>query len=568
MRKQMAEFSRQIKVSSDLLLNYFLAGYFIIGLLLAFYYDTWLIGIGVGGLSLLAYYSSKYLLQDSNLYQYILSAVTGVFMAQFIYQMHGLFEMHFFAFIGSAILITYRNWKLQIPLAIIVILHHAAFAYLQFSGFDKIYFTQLDYMTMQTFIIHGLLTVAIFSLCGLWAYNFKKSEEKYIARSFEIGKLQEMNNQKDMLIAMAEDLKISNEQLKKSNSELEKIFNTVDEVLFSMDGVTARIIHISIACKRIYGYTPEEVIADGELWMRIIHPEDKCIAHSYFAGLKEGKTVTNQYRIIHKNNSVRWIEARLIPTLDETGFVVRIDGVCNDITEKVKLENKLAEERQQNQRQITAAVITAQENERSFLGAELHDNVNPILATAKLYLDCSISTEERRITLIKDSQGFISKAIHELRVLSKSLIPPSLGQIGLRDAIKDMIGDIQQVNGLKFVTEWQGLNEHQLSDKLKLTIFRIVQEQLNNILKHAKAKTVSVSLQQKDAVLQLNIKDDGVGFDITRKRKGVGLQNIISRTELSNGKAFINSESGKGCELIVQFRMQQEITSTKKILRA
>src|SRR5882672_2914843 len=117
-------FQFQVKKRSDRLMNYFLVVHFFVGLGFAFFYDTWLIAFGVGGLSLLAYYSVKIALPDSFLYQYVLSAVLGIFMAQFIYQMHGMFEMHFFAFIGSALLITYQKWKLQIPLVIVVVAHH------------------------------------------------------------------------------------------------------------------------------------------------------------------------------------------------------------------------------------------------------------------------------------------------------------------------------------------------------------------------------------------------------------------------------------------------------------
>src|ERR1700680_2206173 len=109
MKTQAEIFSNQVKESSDRLINYFLAAFFLIGIVLAIYYDTWAIAFEVGGLSLIAYYTAKSAFPESDLYQYILSAVIGIFMAQFIYQMHGLFEMHFFAFIGSAILITYRN---------------------------------------------------------------------------------------------------------------------------------------------------------------------------------------------------------------------------------------------------------------------------------------------------------------------------------------------------------------------------------------------------------------------------------------------------------------------------
>ncbi len=118
---QVDEFLQEMKAKSDRTMNYFLFAFFAGGLILAMFYDTWTVAIGVGGLSIMAYYSAKIVLPDSNLYQYILSAVLGIFMARSIYEMHGLFEMHFIAFIGSAILITYQNWKLQIPLTLVVV---------------------------------------------------------------------------------------------------------------------------------------------------------------------------------------------------------------------------------------------------------------------------------------------------------------------------------------------------------------------------------------------------------------------------------------------------------------
>ena len=136
---------------------------------------------------------------------------------------------------------------------------------------------------------------------------------------------------------------------------------------------------------------------------------------------------------------------------------------------------------------------------------------------------------------------------------------------GLVNSITDMLGNISRVYDLKFITNWEGIDEPQLSDQLKLTIYRILQEQLNNILKHAKAKTVSIELKQHVILLELNIKDDGIGFDVSSKRNGVGLQNIISRTELFNGNVSINSQPGKGCELIVYFNIKQELNSVEAI---
>jgi two-component system sensor histidine kinase/response regulator len=180
----------QVEKRSDRIINYFLTAFFLGGLIFANFYDTWLIAIGVGGLSLLAYYLTKVFLPDSDLYQYILSAVLAIFMAQYIYQMHGLFEMHFFAFIGSAILITYQKWKLQIPILIIVVVHHAVFGYLQDLGFTKVYFTQLDYFALQTFIIHVLLAAIIFFISGLWAYQLKKYSDLEASQAMEMERLQ------------------------------------------------------------------------------------------------------------------------------------------------------------------------------------------------------------------------------------------------------------------------------------------------------------------------------------------------------------------------------------------
>jgi len=214
----------QVKHKSDRLMNYFLVGFFIAGLVLAFFYDTWLVAIGVGSLSLLAYYSTRLLLPKSNAYQYVVSVVFSIFMAQFIYQMHGLFEMHFIAFIGSAILITFQNWKLQIPLAAVVVVHHASFGYLQYIGYDKIYFTQLDYMTLQTFIIHGILATVVFFICGLWAFQLKKLNEHQIEQNFEMGRFQEEQLQKKALLQ-------SNDELKKSNKELDSFVYSVSHDL-------------------------------------------------------------------------------------------------------------------------------------------------------------------------------------------------------------------------------------------------------------------------------------------------------------------------------------------------
>jgi two-component system, sensor histidine kinase and response regulator len=183
-------FGEQIRKRSDKLVNNFLICFFVSGIIIAPFYDTWGIALGVGGSCLLAYYISKAAFPNSILYQYVLSLVMGVFLAQYIYQMHGLFEAHFFAFIASTILITYQNWKLQIPLVVFVIIHHIGLAYMQNSGVEGVYFTQVDKVELVSFIIHVILAGIIFFTCGLWAYLLKKYSKIQVDQALEMGTLE------------------------------------------------------------------------------------------------------------------------------------------------------------------------------------------------------------------------------------------------------------------------------------------------------------------------------------------------------------------------------------------
>lgn len=198
-----------VKNRSDKLVNYFLVLFFTAGLYFAHFYDTWNIAIGVGGLALVAYYSIKWLLPKSDLYQYVLSVCLGIFMMQFIYQMHGMFEMHFFAFIGSAILITYQKWKLQIPMLLYVIIHHISLNYLQSIGYERVYFSTLDYLELQTMYIHIGLTAVIFMICSLWAYQLDKYSGAQLAMLEHIRERQ----------SHQEALEVLNAQLNASNRE-------------------------------------------------------------------------------------------------------------------------------------------------------------------------------------------------------------------------------------------------------------------------------------------------------------------------------------------------------------
>jgi methyl-accepting chemotaxis protein len=168
-------FFKEIYTKSNRLIEIFLFSYLAFGLVLASWYDTWMIAIVVGGINTLVYFAAKKLFPETRLNQYVASAVVGIYTAQFIYQMHGLFEMHFFAFIGATLMITYQNWKAILPVTIVVAVHHALFAYLEYMGNTGVYFTTEAYdMDLLAFSFHIFLAVALFVICCLWSYDLEK----------------------------------------------------------------------------------------------------------------------------------------------------------------------------------------------------------------------------------------------------------------------------------------------------------------------------------------------------------------------------------------------------------
>lgn len=196
-----------INAKSDFKINIALPMYFLFGIVLAFFYDTYFIAIGVGTLCLASYYGTKWLLPHSPLYRYVLAVVVGVFCAQYIYQMHGMFEMHFVFFVGSALLITYQNWRLQIPLLVFIVVHHGIFAYLQFTGMKDVYFTQLEFMDLQTLLFHAFIATAILYINALWGYSLGKRTRTTAAVTDQLGEqLQHVGRN----IAFAEEISKGN----------------------------------------------------------------------------------------------------------------------------------------------------------------------------------------------------------------------------------------------------------------------------------------------------------------------------------------------------------------------
>ncbi len=216
------------------------------------------------------------------------------------------------------------------------------------------------------------------------------------------------------------------------------------------------------------------------------------------------------------------------------------------------IERKKAErEIELKGKQILEAVFNAQESERKSIGEELHDNINQLLATVNLYLDAALNQKDERTSLIQKGKEYVKTAIEEIRKLSGQLVLPRFREFGLKKALEEMTETIRLVAEMQISLDLQQLDGTRLSEEHKIALYRIIQEQLNNIIKYASATRVTIRMVNAGKDVDLLMIDNGKGFITNAPRKGIGINNIISRAELFNGKVDIVSSPGKGCRLNV-----------------
>ncbi len=182
-----------------------------------------------------------------------------------------------------------------------------------------------------------------------------------------------------------------------------------------------------------------------------------------------------------------------------------------------------------------------------------------MLTTTKLYLDLSLTTPDLKDELITKSSKNIIYVINEIRQLSRSLMDPSIGDLGLLDSINDLVENINITRKLHVSLNADPVLESYLDESQKLMIFRVIQEAMNNTIKYAQATSVQLSIKKLGSSIELLIADDGKGFDISTVKKGAGLKNIQNRVYLTGGKLSIETAPGKGCKISIIFPIKQSI---------
>jgi two-component system, NarL family, sensor histidine kinase UhpB len=342
------------------------------------------------------------------------------------------------------------------------------------------------------------------------------------------------------------------EKLRESLERYEMVNKATQDAIWEWDLQTNEIRR-NLIFTQLFGYTNDKVKNNNDWATEKIHTEDKervmeIINQCINAKLDNWQA---EYRYKTIDGTYREVYDRAYLQFNENGIPCRMIGAMTDLTENKRLKNLLSEQKLFQQRELLDANIKAHEEEKNELGKELHDNINQMLATVKMYLGLVRSDHcTDPAGLINKSYEYLEYTMDELRKLSHSLVSPSLGDIGLRAALQELTDNFGLVSDLQVKLIYNNDLLNVEPDKhTQLMIYRIVQEQLINVVKHAEAKNVIVSLQRDQAQLVLSVADDGIGFNATKKSKGIGLKNISNRIEFYSGTLEIITAPGKGCTL-------------------
>lgn len=350
------------------------------------------------------------------------------------------------------------------------------------------------------------------------------------------------------------DKLLAEKELIKANETLNLVGRAAADAMWDYDVYADKIIW-GEGYEKLFGNISELPRHLNE-WLERIHPADfKRIGKEIGKALKNKKTTVyeGEYKYMKADGDYAIVRSKALILRDNDGNAYRAVGVLQDITHVRQLEMRILEQNLQIQKHNTEIVIQAQEEERKQIGKELHDNINQLLSFSKMMIDAGRQESGVNNTCIDKGFEGICMAIGEVRKLSHALVPPGfIDGNSFTEAVNHIVTDIHLLGNLKVDVNILPNFEFKIGDeKIKLTIYRIIQEQVNNILKYAKATKASITLKIVKNKCRLIIADNGVGFDINDKPKGIGLRNIESRVCIYTGTMEIISSPRQGCKLKV-----------------
>jgi PAS domain S-box-containing protein len=341
--------------------------------------------------------------------------------------------------------------------------------------------------------------------------------------------------------------------LRESEQRYRTLVTNIPDVVWLVDRA-GHTLFVSPNVEKVGGYTAAELYragADG--WFGRIHPDDRPMVRRHFEALFQNGagTFDVEYRLRHRDGRWIWLHDRAVATYEgpDTTYVY---GLSSNITDRKQADEIRA--------LLLNQVITVQEEERRRIARELHDETAQSLAS--LLLGLSALQKARTLKAAqgqaRDLHGVATHALAEVRRLAWGLRPSVLDDLGLATALERYAGEFGRTRGVTVAVQTAGLEGERLPAAVETALYRIMQEALSNVARHAGACRVQVQLQRRGATVALVVEDDGQGFDPAQPpapptaARGLGIHSMRERAAVHKGALAIDSAPGRGTRVSVE----------------
>jgi PAS domain S-box-containing protein len=342
--------------------------------------------------------------------------------------------------------------------------------------------------------------------------------------------------------------------LRESRQEFADLLESLEDGVWAAqpDG---RYLYLNPAMERIYGRPPAELLADPELWLKVVHPEDALRARESRQKLLQDGRADLEYRILRPDGTVRWIRDRKSAVRDSEGRSLRIGGIIRDITNRME-SNRQAEQYRTHLKSLATALTLTEERERRRLAANIHDDLVQILGLIQIKLaDLKTSFRGGNKTALEEIEGLVDRSVRSSRSLTLQLSPPVLYDLGFTAAAEWLAEDMKALYGLAISVAERGQGP-QLDEPRRVVLFQCLREALVNVAKHAGIPAARVRIHRGRSTVRVAVQDRGVGFDPLEVGRHAsqhfGLFSIRERLEPMGGHLAVHSAPGKGTTVVMR----------------
>ncbi len=356
--------------------------------------------------------------------------------------------------------------------------------------------------------------------------------------------------------------KAAEERLKESEDRLKLATTNAGMGIWDWD-VKNNVLVWDDSMYELYEVEKSDFTGAYEAWEKTLYVHDVVDANKEvemaLSGEKKFNTV---FRIVTAENQIKHIQAIGNVDFDAEGNAVRMIGTNTDVTEKV-----LMEQEKHN------AIIKTEEAERQRISHDLHDGLGQRIAAANMWINTlgdlvKNQLDEEAMSVFKAGKKLINDATKETRLVSHNIMPRSLKQYGLEKTTIELVNNIQKINENVSIKLTSNLGGARFGEVKELSVFRVLQESINNALKHSKADKIDVILNVDNNLLFVNVNDNGEGFDVDevmdKNSSGIGLLSLSQRINMIGGKLNIDSKPSHGTIITIAIYLEEPIVVLNK----